>query len=166
MPSHNETVITALVQAVFNSVLDLCSFSVIESVECAYEISCYSSDPLESYTFSDLSVYVLDDFVIHLGTSISLPAIIYSTLDFVKLNLHILLYLFCTKHIMLCFLKMQYPISVNAVTWDRNTRILHSQLVEPLDRNRLALTSAASRTYIIDDSGISADRVSVYWMID
>ena len=85
VPSHNETVITALVQAVFNSVLDLCSFSVIESVECAYEISCYPSDPLESYTFSDLSVYVLDDFVIHLGTSISLPIIIYFTLDFVKL---------------------------------------------------------------------------------
>ena len=105
MPSHNETVSSALVQAVLNSILDFCSFSVIESVECAYEISCYSSDPLESYTFSDLSVYVLDDFVIHLGTSISLPAIIYSTLDFVKLNLHILLYLFCTKHIMLCFLK-------------------------------------------------------------
>ena len=70
VPSHNETAIPTLVQAVFNSVLDLCSFPVIESVECSYEISCDPSDSLESNTIAYLSVYVLNDLIVHLSTSV------------------------------------------------------------------------------------------------
>ena len=57
-------------QSVLNSVLYLCSLAVVESVECSDEISCDSSDSLESNAFTNLTVYILDDFIIHTGTSV------------------------------------------------------------------------------------------------
>ena len=56
-------------QSVLNSVLYLSSLAVVESVECSDEISCDSSDSLESNAFTNLTVYILDDFIIHTGTS-------------------------------------------------------------------------------------------------
>ena len=57
-------------QSVLNSVLHLSSLAVVESVECSDEISCDPSDSLESNAFTDLTVYILDDFIIHTGTSV------------------------------------------------------------------------------------------------
>ena len=83
-------------EAVFNSVFYFSSLAVVESVECSYEISCDPSDSLEAYAFSDLSVYVLNYFIVHLSTSVSLPFIIVLIRCIVKCNLYILLFLFCT----------------------------------------------------------------------
>ena len=58
------------------------------------------------------------------------------------------------------------PALAVAVTWDRNARESHAELVQSLDRHRLALASAASRAYIVDDACVSADRVSVYRVVD
>ena len=57
-------------QTVLYSVLYLGSLAVVESVECSDEISCDSSDSLEANAFADLTVYILDDFIIHTGTSV------------------------------------------------------------------------------------------------
>ena len=57
-------------QSVLNSVLYLSSLAVVESVECAYEISCDSSDSLEANAFTDLTVYILYYLVIHTSTSV------------------------------------------------------------------------------------------------
>ena len=61
---------------------------------------------------------------------------------------------------------LQKYILVDAVTRDRYARVLHPELVESLDGNRLAFTSAASRTYIVNYACVAADRVSVYRMVD
>ena len=58
-----------LVQSVLYSVFYLGSLAVVESVECAYEISRDPSDPLEAYAFTYLTVYILYYFVIHTNTS-------------------------------------------------------------------------------------------------
>ena len=73
-----------LVEAVFYSVFDLGSLAVVESVECTYQIACDPSDSLESDAFSYLSVHILDNFIIHLVTSISLPVIIFIQTPVVK----------------------------------------------------------------------------------
>ena len=57
-------------QSVLDSVLYLSSLAVVESVECSDEISCDPSDSLESNAFTDLTVYILNDFIIHTGTSV------------------------------------------------------------------------------------------------
>ena len=44
-----------------------------DPVECAYEVSCNSSDSLESDTLSNLTVYILYNLVIHNITSIFVP---------------------------------------------------------------------------------------------
>ena len=57
-------------QSVLYSVLYLGSLAVVESVECADEISGDSSDSLEAYALTDLAVYVLYYLVIHISTSV------------------------------------------------------------------------------------------------
>ena len=60
-------------QAVFNSVFYFGSLTVVEPVECAYEVSCDSSDSLESDALANLSVYILNYLVIHNITSVYVP---------------------------------------------------------------------------------------------
>ena len=53
-----------------------------------------------------------------------------------------------------------------AVAWYRYARESHAELVQSLDRDRLTFASSASRADVVDDSRVSADRVSVYRMVD
>ena len=89
---------SVLVESVLYSVFDLGSLAVVESVKCSYQVSCDPPDPLESYAFSYLSVNVLYNLIIHLGTSISLTIIILAASFPVKPDLYILLYLFQTRY--------------------------------------------------------------------
>ena len=55
---------------------------------------------------------------------------------------------------------------MDAVTRYRYARVLHTELVKSLDSDRLSFASSASWANVIDNACVSADRVSVYRVVD